>query len=456
MKSIFDVKKVHLIGIGGISMSSIAQILLSRGIAVSGSDQSVSTLTEQLKQNGATIYVGHAKKNIKDPDIVIYTGAVGNDNPEMIAAKDKAIPIIPRTVALNDILQLHQKIIAVSGTHGKSTTTSIVTHIMRHQIGEISYLIGAQLNETKRAYHLANSPFVTVEACEYQANFLHLYPTTIVVNNIEPEHIDYYKSIEQLIDTFRTFAKHLPADGHLILNRDDPNASQLVDHIGCQVTTFAIDQAADYQATNLTTTAEHTTTFDLLIDGNYVMTIEQALIGKFNVYNTLAAITACHRNGVQLEGIAQLMKHFVNSERRFERLGKFSGANVVSDYAHHPSEVKATIDDAALLANNKLCVVFQPHTYSRTKNMLAEFATAFNAADHIFIADIYAAREENIYNVSSKDLVDVICKAGKKAHYVGNLKNIPAALKAVVDEQSLIIMMGAGSIDDFARKMVDK
>ncbi len=390
MKSIFDVKKVHLIGVGGISMSSIAQILLSRGIAVSGSDQAASPLTEQLEKNGAIINIGHAKQNIKDPDIVIYTGAVGNDNPEMIAAKDKAIPIIPRTVALNDILQLHQKIIAISGTHGKSTTTSIATHIMRHQEGEISYLIGAQLDETKRAYHLTDSPLITVEACEYQANFLHLYPTTIVVNNIEPEHIDYYKSIEQLIDTFRTFAKHLPADGHLVINADDANANLLRDHQACQVTTFAIDQPANYRATNIRMSAEHTTTFDLLIDGNHVMTIEQSLIGKFNVYNTLAAITACHLNGASLKGIPSLMKCFVNSERRFENIG-----------------------------------------------------------------DIYAAREKNIYNVSSKDLVDVICKTGKTAHYVGKLKHIPQALKTVVDEQSLIIMMGAGSIDAFARKMVD-
>ncbi len=454
MKSIFDVKKVHLIGIGGISMSSIAQILLSRGIAVSGSDQTTSDITDQLAENGATISIGHAAQNIKDPDIVIYTGAVGNDNPEIIAAKDKGIPIIARTMALNDILQLHQKIIAIAGTHGKSTTTSIATQILRQQEGEISYLIGARLHDSKRAYQLADSPYVTVEACEYQANFLHLYPTTIVVNNIEPEHIDYYKSIEQLVDTFRTFANHLPADGHLILNADDAKASTLRDHQGCAVSTFAIDRAADYRATNIKITGEHHTQFDLIIKGKYVMTIKQALIGKFNVYNTLAAIAACHLNGVSPDGVPALMKRFVNSERRFENIGSYRGATVISDYAHHPSEVKATIDDAAQLANGKLTVVFQPHTYSRTKNMLTEFSTAFNAADNILIVDIYAAREDNIYNVSSKDLVELIKKTGKAAHYVGPLKEIPRALEKLIGKGTLLIMMGAGSIDQFARQMV--
>ncbi len=454
MKSIFDVKKVHLIGIGGISMSSIAQILSNRGIAVSGSDQTESATTRELQKNGIDVAIGHAKDNVKDPNIVIYTGAIDNDNPEMIAAKNKNIPIIPRTVALNEILKLHKKIIAISGTHGKSTTTSIVTHLLRHQKGDISYLIGAKLHETKRAYHLADSAFVTVEACEYQANFLHLYPTTIVVNNIEPEHIDYYKSIEQLVDTFRTFANHLPANGHLVLNNDDANTRLLNNHQGCRVTTFGIDQPADYMAQNIKMGNGAKTSFDLYIKGKFITTIEQSLIGKFNVYNTLAAITACHLNGASLDDIVEPIKHFINSDRRFEAIGKFAGADVISDYAHHPSEVKATIDDAARLPNRELCIVFQPHTYSRTKNMLGEFATAFNAAQHVFVTDIYAAREKNIYNISSKDLAEAITKNGKPAHYIGKLENVPNALREIVNEKTLIVMMGAGSIDSFARQMV--
>ncbi len=454
MKSIFDVKKVHLIGIGGISMSSIAQILHKRGIAVSGSDQTESATTKELENNGIDIAIGHAKENINDQDIVIYTGAVDYENPEMIAAQDKQIPIIARTVALNEILKLHKKIIAISGTHGKSTTTSIATHLLRRQKGDISYLIGAKLHETKRAYHLANSQYVTVEACEYQANFLHLYPTTIVVNNIEPEHIDYYKSIEQLVDTFRTFAKHLPKDGHLIINNDDANARLLCSHQSCNVTTFGINQPADYLAKNIKLKSTNRTSFDLYIRGNYITTIEQSLIGKFNVYNTLAAIAACHLNGANLDDVAESMKHFINSDRRFETIGQFNGATVISDYAHHPSEVKATIDDAARLADSELCIVFQPHTYSRTKNMLHEFSTAFNAAKHVFVTDIYAAREKNIYNISSKDLAEAISKNGKKAHYIGGLKNVPNELEKIVNDKMLIVMMGAGSIDKFARQMV--
>ncbi len=454
MKSIFDVKKVHLIGIGGISMSSIAQILLSRGIVVSGSDQTTSPITDQLAANGATITIGHAAENIKDPDIVIYTGAVGADNPEMMAARAQSIPIIPRTVALNDILQLHDKIIAVAGTHGKSTTTSMATHIMRHQLTEISYLIGAVLHDTKRAYHLADSQLITVEACEYQANFLNLYPTTIVVNNIEVEHMDYYKGLVQLIGAFRQFGEHLPADGHLVINVDDQNARSLGDMKHCAVTTFGIDQPADYSAKNIVQRAPNQTSFDLYIKGQYQLTIEQNLIGKFNVYNALGAIAACHLNGADLTGIAAAMKQFINSARRFESLGSFGAAQVISDYAHHPSEVKATIDDAARLVGHKLCVVFEPHTYSRTKNMLDQFATAFRAADYVFIVDIYAAREKNSYNISSKDLADAIANSGQQAHYIGSLNNVPNALKKIIDDKTIVIMMGAGSIDDFARKMV--
>ncbi len=455
MKSIFDVKKVHLIGIGGISMSSIAQILNQRGVIVSGSDQTASATTRELQKSGIDIAIGHAKENITDQDVVIYTGAVDYENPEMIAAQDKAITIVPRTKALNEILKLHKKIIAISGTHGKSTTTSIATHLLRQQKGDISYLIGAKLHETKRAYHLADSQYVTVEACEYQANFLHLYPTTIVVNNIEPEHIDYYKSIEQLVDTFRTFAKHLPKDGHLILNNDDANARLLSDQTNCNVSTFGIDNNADYMAKNIALKNATTTTFDLYIKGQFMTSIEQSLIGKFNVYNTLAAIAACHLNGASLDVMPQAIKHFINSDRRFETIGTFEDATVISDYAHHPSEVKATINDAARLPNCELCVVFQPHTYSRTKNMLHEFATAFNGAKHIFITDIYAAREKNIYNISSKDLADAISNSGKQAHYIGALENIPIALKNIVKPNTLILMMGAGNIDHFARQMVE-
>ncbi len=455
MNSIFDAKKVHLVGIGGISMSSIAQILAERGIQVSGSDQVESNTIKELRKSGIDVTIGHSGANIKDQDLVIFTGAVNNTNPEIICAMQKQIQVVPRTMALNDILQLHKSIIAISGTHGKTTTTSIATQIMRAQCGEISYLIGAHLYATGKAYHLANSATITVEACEYQANFLHLHPTTIVVNNIEPEHMDYYKNINQLVNTFRTFANNLPADGHLILNRDDENACRLLDHAAA-ITTFAVDRTADYQAKNIKYFDAAKTVFDLYIKGSYQMTLELPLMGKFNVYNALAAICACHINGADLTVVKKALKTFVNSDRRFERIGTFKGAQVISDYAHHPSEVKATIDDAAKLPDSDLCVVFQPHTYSRTANMLDDFATAFDNAKQVLITDIYAARENNIYNISSRDLAAAICKSGKKAHYIGGLDKIPEKLSEIITAKTIVIMMGAGSIDAFARQMVDK
>ncbi len=454
MDTIFNIKHAHFIGIGGISMSSIAHVLLERGIEVSGSDQNASPITQALIDAGAKVNIGHCADNITSPDIIIYTGAISNDNPEFLVAQSKNIPLIPRTVALNDVLALHEHIIAISGTHGKTTVTSMLTHILRHAIGDVSYMIGAHLNETGKAYHIANSDYVTVEACEYQANFLNLYPTSLIINNIEPEHMDYYKSIEQLVDTFRTFAKHLPNDGYLFVNMDDENASKLYNFKQSKVITFGTASGVDYQAVNIAPDSLGRYNFDVLIRGQHAAHVNLNIFGQFNVLNALAAIATAHCYGIDINDIASSLESFVNSDRRFEHIGHLNGTEVISDYAHHPSEVKATLSDIARIKDKKVVVVFQPHTYSRTKAMLNDFAHAFDGIDALYITDIYAARETNTYNIHASDLVTAINEKSHNATLLGDLGNFNEIIQPKLTKDTLLLMMGAGSIDRFARDLV--
>lgn len=454
MSSIFEAKNIHLVGIGGISMSSIAHILLNRGIAVSGSDQKQSHATDSLIKMGANIHIGHSEANIDNPDIIIYTSAIDENNPELIMAKNKNIPLVQRTKALNDILIEHPYILAVSGTHGKSTTTSMVAQILRQAFGDVSYMIGAELADTNKAYHITKSDYIAVEACEYQANFLNLYPTTIAINNIEQEHIDFFSSIEQLVASFNEFASHLPANGYLILNRDDRYTYQLATLDNCHIITFGIDNQADYHADNITMDDAGQTSFDLVYRGDYICRIQLNMIGKFNVYNALSAIAATHVNGIDFAISQQALAGFQSAHRRFETVGYYKGAQVVSDYGHHPTAVRATLESAKKINGKKICIVYQPHTYSRTKTLLSDYASAFSCADEVIITDIYAARETNPYNVHSSDLVNVIHHAGQSASYVASDKALIDRLDKVANSNTLIIMMGAGDIDDLARDLV--
>ncbi len=449
--TIFDCKKVHFIGIGGISMSGIAHILLERGIEITGSDQSTSEITKTLQKAGAHIFHEHKAEYITDQEMVIYTGAIKKDNPEYVEATNKNIPMLARTEALNQILQLHENIIAVAGTHGKTTVTSMITHIFRKNFDDISYMIGAHLNATNKSYNLIESPYITVEACEYQANFLQLYPTCLLVNNIEPEHMDYYKNIEQLIDTFSTFAHHLPKGSNLIVNADDKNCQQLLTENDYNITTYGIENNADYQAKNIKL-AVNNISFDLYVKGQYKDEFKLNLFGNYNIINALGAIACADLYHIDFETIKLALASFVNSDRRFEKIGTFNGATVISDYAHHPSEVKASISGATAIKDKKIVLVFQPHTYSRTHTMLHEFATAFHGVDELYITDIYAAREKNIYKIHAEDLTRVINKAGQHAEYIGELSNIKSTLEKSLDQDSLLIIMGAGSIDAYARQ----
>lgn len=454
MASLHQASHVHLIGIGGISMSALAFILLERGYQVSGSDQTESPTTEKLKIAGATLFIGHHADHITTQDTLIYTGAISENNPELTKALALKLNILTRTEAINALMAPYKKSIAISGTHGKTTTSSMTAWILEKAGQEPSYLIGAKLPQTGKAYHMTASEYIVVEACEYKESFLDLYPTSIVVNNIEEEHLDYYDDLDHIVRTFQSFADHLSPSQYLIINQDDFSARKLNKDPKSQIVSYAINEPATFEARQLKFDAAGCGEFELYYENAFLATITLSVSGRHNVYNALAACAATYVNGISIESIVLALKDFHNAERRFEVLGTYQGATLVSDYAHHPSAVKTTLHAARNINRNNLVVVFQPHTYTRTKSMLVEFSTAFKEADHVWITDIYAAREKNEYGIHSKDLVDLINEEGQDVHYLSSLEDIPDALSSVIDSNTLIIMMGAGDIDAFARKMI--
>ncbi len=454
MTSLLEAKTVHLIGIGGISMSAIAHILLERGLTVTGSDAKSSYAVDTLRAAGARVTIGHSASNIAHQDLLIYTGAIDDSNPEFQSAVALNIPILRRTEAINQLMSDYPVSLAFSGTHGKTSSTTMATMILEAAMTDPSYLVGARLPHSHKAYHMAPSEFITIEACEYKAGFLDLFPTTLVVNNIEEEHLDFYKNLDAIVETFQEFTTHLTAEHHLILNNDDFNVRKLNRHQNAPILTYGINVPSNYEARALTFNHEGQPTFELFVNGESQTKITLSVPGRHNVYNALGAIAATHANGIDFESIKKALEAFTNAERRFEVLGNFHGATIVSDYAHHPSEVKATLHAAQNLEGQDIIAVFQPHTYSRTKTLLHETAGAFKGCKHVFITDIYAARETNTYNIHSRDLVNCILEEQDNVTYLASLDDIADAIKPLCHENTFVVLMGAGDIDGAARKLV--
>lgn len=451
-----DLKQVHLIGIGGISMSAIAHILIKRGIHVSGSDIHDSAIIQDLRNAGAEIIIGHNSDIIDSQDLIIYTGAVHDDNPEIRMAREKEIPILKRTQVIDIFMKEHSISIAVAGTHGKSTTTTMTTMLLDELGKNPSFMIGANVPVFSDTHRLNNSDFIAVEACEYQGAFLDFNPTTLIVTNIEYEHVDFFKSLEHVIETFKEFADKLPHDGILIYNADDENSVLASRGVECNKYSYGIDNPADYNAVNLKKDVSGKYSFDVLYHGEKLMSIALNVIGKFNVYNTLASIAGVHANGIGLCQDLVCFSKFENASRRFEVLKKVGDCLIVSDYAHHHTEIMATLSAAAEMDYENTIVFFQPHTYSRTHKFMNNLSQAFKNTDLCYIADIYPAREENIYKVSSQQLCEEIAKNDVKCEYIGSHKNIEVYLKKHLDKKNLIIFMGAGDMDFTVREVLEK
>ncbi len=437
---------IHFIGIGGISMSALAEILISEGYNISGSDSKDSLIIERLRKLGAKIYIGHDDKNLQDIDLVIYTDAISKDNVEYVKATSLNIPVIDRATFLGALMKNYDNSIAVSGTHGKTTTTSMLSTILNHSKINPTILLGGELDEIGGNVKLGSKELILTEACEYKGNILKYFPTMAIILNIDEDHLDYFKSIEHIQDTFVQYAKNLDENGCLVINSDDDGAEMVIENTKAKVYTFGIHSDCDYKAEDISFSKEGYPTYNLKIKSGKTYIVNLSVMGIHNVYNSLASIAAAHIYGVAIEDILERITLYTGVHRRLELKGYYNGAKIIDDYAHHPTEIKATLNALRNSTNGNIYCVFQPHTYTRTKLLLNSFAESFGAADKIIITDIYAAREKDNGLIHSKDLVNAIFDRGFDAIYLGSFGEVESYLVNNVKEDDVILTMGAGNV----------
>ena len=387
---------VYFIGIGGISMSGFAQLLHDYGFQVHGSDAHESKITDHLESLGIHIIYGQSKENITgDIDFVVYTAAIHPDNPEFKAAKELGLPMMERAEMVGQVMKNYQNAIAISGTHGKTTTTSMVSHIFLEAQKDPTISVGGILKVIDGNIRVGHSQDFITEACEYTNSFLKFHPTAGIILNIDADHLDFFKDINDIRHSFRRFAELIPEHGALIVNGEIPDLAEITKGLACQVITFGLTSDCDYFADNISFDEHGYGHFDLIHNGTRETSIDLHVIGRHNVANALSAIALAQYYHIDMDSIRQGLLAFEGTERRFELKGSFNGVTVVDDYAHHPTEITATLTAAEKFPHKHLWCVFQPHTYSRTRALLKEFAQALSQAENIVLADIYAAREDD-------------------------------------------------------------
>ena len=445
-----DFKKplhIHFIGIGGISMSGLAEILLGEDFTVSGSDAKQSPLTDSLEAKGARIYYGQRASNISDDtEVVVYTAAIHPDNPEFACAKEKGLPMLTRAQLLGQIMRNYETPIAIAGTHGKTTTTSMVTHILLEGQCDPTISVGGILPAINGNIRVGNSETFVTEACEYTNSFLSFFPKISVILNIDADHLDLFKDIQDIRNSFRRFAQLLPADGALIINADTPEYETIIEDLPCRVITYGLKQEANYQARDISFDKYGHASFSVYRDGKKTGSYYLKVPGIHNVSNALASIAVGHLLGLPEESIIKGLSSFSGTDRRFQYKGEVAGVTVIDDYAHHPTEIEATLQAARNYPSKKIWCVFQPHTYTRTKALLPEFAKALTLADHVVLADIYAAREQNTIGISSEDLQKRIRELGTPCEYFPTFDEIEKFLLENCSPGDLLITMGAGDV----------
>ena len=442
-------KKVHMVGIGGVSMSGIAEILVNFGFQVTGSNNVETETTKKLEKAGIKVSIGHNEKNIIDQDVVVYSAAIKQDNPELVTAKSKNIPIIERADFLGELTRCYKDTITISGTHGKSTTTSMVSLCFLEALKDPSIQVGADIKQLDGNYKVGNSEYFIIEACEYVESFLKFSPKSEIILNIDNDHLDYFKNFENIKNAFVKYVKLLPDDGLLVVNGDDKNALDLIEYTNATSISYGIsNKNTDFFAVNIVFDNNGFPEFDVYAKGEFYGRIKLSIPGMHNVLNALACIALCDYYGINLNSIQKALLSFTGANRRFEFKGTVNGANIYDDYGHHPTEIVATAKALMNKKYNKSWVVFQPHTYSRTKNLMDDFAKALLNFDNIIILDIYAAREKNTYGVTSKDLADKISSLGKDALYIPDFNDCVKYLKENLQENDIVITQGAGTVTE--------
>lgn len=438
-------KKVHFIGIGGVSMSGLAAILLNNNIKVSGSDFKEDPILDTLRQKGAIINIGHKRGYLDDTSLVVYTAAIPNNNPEIQEAIEKNIPLMDRAEFLGFLMKNYTKNIAVAGTHGKTTTTSMLANITLESDLDPTILVGGNVDAINGNFKIGNSEYFVTEACEYKASFLKFNPFVGIILNIDEDHMDFYKDIHHITDTFRKYAEIIPENGCLVACADDKRTFNLAKTItNCNVVTYGIENG-DVKATNLAFNNKGCASFTVEYK-DISFNVELGTTGKHNVLNALASIAASLFLNIDVANIKRGLLKCKGAHKRFEYKGEYKNAAIIDDYAHHPVEIEATIKTTKLIPHKKTYLIFQPHTFTRTKALFNEFTKCFSEVDELLLMDIYAAREIDDGSVSSKELGDAIRKTGLKCVNVHSHEEAANYLKNVVSQDDLILTVGAGDV----------
>lgn len=455
MIDLSSIKNIHVVGIGGVSNSAIAEILLTQGFSVSGSDLHPSDITEALAHKGVTIYTSHLESNVDGSELVVYTSAVSEDNPELLAAHRLNIPCISRAEMLGQIMAGYKESIAISGTHGKTTTTSMVTRIFNDATYDPTALVGGHFNDIKSNVKLGKSELFITEACEYKENFLSFYPRVGVILNIDEDHLDYFRDLDHIVSAFAKFSNNIHEKGTLVLNGDDYNSRKIIPYYKGKLVTFGLSEHCDYTAKNVVYNNLGYPSFDVFHKDAKLCKISLVVPGQHNIYNALAAFIVGMIYKVNIDQIQSRLSSFKNANRRFELIGKHNDIIIVDDYAHHPSEIKATIDAALRMTDiQNLYVIFQPHTYSRTKELINEFSSAFKGATEVILCDIYAAREVDHGEISSKDLMKAMQIEEMNTTYFPSFSEIVDYVTKKATPGDLIITMGAGDVTKLSRMIL--
>lgn len=443
---------IHFIGIGGISMSGLAQIMLKNGFTVTGSDRAKSHITEKLSELGVKIYIGHFPENVQGADLVVHTAAVHDDNPELMAARDTGIKTIDRAECLGAIMKLYTKAVGVAGTHGKTSTTSMLAHALVYADVDPTISVGGELDLIGGNIRVGNSDIFVTEACEYTNSFLKFFPTVALITNIEEDHLDFFSGIDEIMESFKSFAKLTENKGVVIACGDDEHVSAALKDSHLKIFYYGMTPAFDYYPENIQYQAGFPE-FDVYFRGNFCCHLNLKVPGEHNVKNALAAIAVSISLGVEPALAAKGIETYSGVRRRFEKKGEYNGALILDDYAHHPTEIKATLLAVEKFEYNKLWLVFQPHTYSRTKALWNEFLKVFDLTDELILVDIYAAREPDDGETSAQELARQIAQRGIRAKYLNSFEAVCAELKENLSKGDILITMGAGDVYKIAETL---
>ncbi len=439
-------KHIHFIGIGGISMSGLAETLLARGFKISGSDNSESDLTKILQGKGINIYIGQYAENIEDTvDLVVYTAAIKPENPELLVCHQRHILCIDRADLMGLLLKDYNYPVCIAGSHGKTTTTSIVSDILLTAGCEPTINLGGILPSINSNYYIGKTDYFVAEACEYYDSFLKFFPYVGVILNVEPDHLDYFKDLEHIICSFKEFAQNIKPDGALVIYGDTNGFNEITEGLNCRVITYGLKNS-DFYGDNIRFDNNGRVSFDVIYKGEKLLELNTKILGEHNVLNCLAAVATATYLNITPGKIKEAIEAFTGAVRRYEYKGRINGFTIIDDYAHHPTEIEATLKSVKNTNYNKLYVVFQPHTYTRTKLLKQELIDSLTSPDVVALVDIYAAREPDLGEISSKDIVDELIKLGKDAHYFSSFEEAEKYFLKNCIQNDLLITMGAGDV----------